>query len=193
MGLGICLLLTSGCLLVGNQRQASAAAQASQELLTELLTQMEMAPAETGETQPEPVDTEMTQKEIDGYSYIGYLSIPKLELELPVMSQWDYERLKIAPCWYSGSTKSDDLVLLAHNFYRHFGQLKKLEAGDLVSFTDMDGVSGCYAVVKTEILSPGEIEAMELGDWDLTLFTCTYGGRSRVTVRCKRSDNAMPN
>ena len=23
------------------------------------------------------------------------------------------------------------------------------------------------------------------GDWDLTLFTCTLGGKSRVVVRCK--------
>ena len=25
---------------------------------------------------------------------------------------------------------------------------------------------------------------MTSGDWDLTLFTCTYGGQERYTVRC---------
>ncbi len=31
------------------------------------------------------------------------------------------------------------------------------------------------------------VEEMENGDWDLTLFTCAWGGRSRVAVRCIRS------
>lgn len=25
---------------------------------------------------------------------------------------------------------------------------------------------------------------MKEGDWDLTLFTCTFGGQQRFTVRC---------
>ena len=29
-----------------------------------------------------------------------------------------------------------------------------------------------------------DVEAMESGDWALTLFTCTIGGKTRVTVRC---------
>ena len=27
---------------------------------------------------------------------------------------------------------------------------------------------------------------MEAGDWDLTLFTCTIGGQTRVTIRLER-------
>ncbi|MCD8222105.1 MAG: hypothetical protein LUD07_07965, partial [Clostridiales bacterium] len=34
---------------------------------------------------------------VDGYDYIGILTIPALGLELPVMADWDYTRLKIAP------------------------------------------------------------------------------------------------
>jgi sortase A len=30
---------------------------------------------------------------------------------------------------------------------------------------------------------------MESGDWDLTLFTCTTGGQSRITVRCVLKDS----
>jgi hypothetical protein len=28
------------------------------------------------------------------------------------------------------------------------------------------------------------------GEYDLTLFTCTYGGKSRVTVRCMEASEA---
>ena len=50
----------------------------------------------------------------------------------------------------------------------------------------MDGNVFSYEVTLLEILQPNEADEMESGDWDLTLFTCTVGGKSRVTVRCKR-------
>ena len=128
----------------------------------------------------------MTEVVIDGYAYIGYLSIPSLGLELPVMSEWDYTRLKIAPCRYAGSVKTDNLVIAAHNYRRHFGPIKKLAIGDEVYFTDVDGIVFCYEVVEMVTLSPTAVEEMSAGDYDLTLFTCTYGGQSRVTVRCDR-------
>ena len=70
-------------------------------------------------TLPDPYDPEMTVVEIDGYGYVGVLTIPTLELELPVMSEWDAARLKIAPCRYSGSTKTRDLVIAGHNYTTH--------------------------------------------------------------------------
>ena len=122
------------------------------------------------------------------YMYIGYLSIPALGLELPVMSEWDYNRLNIAPCRYSGSTKTDDLVIAAHNFAQHFGGLSGLTGGEQVIFVDMDNVVSTYTVVAVEILAPTAVEEMTNGEYDLSLYTCTYGGRSRVTVRCDRTE-----
>ena len=45
-----------------------------------------------------------------------------------------------------------------------------------------------YRVVVLDILSPDAIEEMTAGDFDLTLFTCTYGGQSRVTVYCNKEN-----
>lgn len=142
--------------------------------------------SETEYSYPNPYDTAMTEKMIDGYAYIGYLTLPKLGLELPVMSAWDYTRLRIAPCRYSGSVRSDDLVIMAHNYASHFGGLSSLSAGDTVYFTDMDGWRYQYLVTVLDVLSPTAVEEMTDGGYDLTLFTCTYGGKSRVTVRCER-------
>ena len=132
------------------------------------------------------VSTEMTEVEIDGYLYIGYVSIPSLGLELPVMSDWSYPQLKIAPCRYYGSTKTDDLVIAAHNYSQHFGNIKSLTPGDAVYFTDMDGVTTAYEVVEVDTLNPTAVEEMTSSGYSLTLFTCTYSGQSRVTVRCDR-------
>lgn len=141
---------------------------------------------ESAET-PEPFDPELTVVEIDGHGYIGYLSIPVLELDLPIMSEWDYEKLKIAPCRQFGSSKTDDLVIAAHNYKRHFGYLAELEAGDAVLFTDMDGTVNTYEVALVDTLNPTEVEAVQNSGYDLVLYTCTYGGKTRVTVFCNRS------
>lgn len=67
-----------------------------------------------------------------------------------------------------------------------FGKLKELRIGDRLSFTDADGNIFYYEVGETEILAPDATEEMTDSDWDLTLFTCTLGGKNRVTVRCFR-------
>jgi len=131
-------------------------------------------------------DMEMPTIEIDGHYYIGTLEIPVYGLKLPVMEEWSYPKLKISPCRYYGSAYRDDMIIAAHNFSSHFGQIKNLIAGDEVIFTDVDGNRFIYQVMNIEILGKYDGVKLEEGDWDLTLFTCTYGGRTRVTIRCAK-------
>ena len=134
----------------------------------------------------------MTVTDIDGWGYIGYLSIPSIGLDLPVMSEWSYAGLKIAPGRYSGSTYADNMVVCAHNYAKHFSPIKWLAEGAQVYFTDMDGMRWSYEVSYVENLQPTQIEKMtekteDSDNWDLTLFTCTTGGRARCAVRCVRT------
>lgn len=130
---------------------------------------------------------EMPVKNIDGADYIGVISIPAIDRELPVFSEWNYTNLKTAPCRYVGSAYLDNMVICAHNYDIHFGSLKYLSYGDTVTFTDMDGNVFNYKVIEVETLNPYAIEEMTAGEYDLTLFTCTVGGATRVTVRCERA------
>lgn len=185
MGLGTVLVLAALFLFLWNVREDSRAGLYAEDILPRIMSQIEDA----GDEGPKggTFDTAMTETEIDGYAYVGCLSIPALDLELPVMSEWDYARLKIAPCRYAGSTKTGDLVICAHNYSRHFGPIRNLTPGDTVYFVDMDGAVWQYAVETVDILAPTDVEEMTAGDYALTLFTCTYGGKSRVTVRCRRA------
>ena len=126
---------------------------------------------------------EMPVETINGIDFIGVLRIPALELELPIISEWNYPNLKTAPCRYSGSAYLNNLIICGHNYTSHFGTLKNLWEGDIATFTDMDGNVFTYKMVERETLNPTDIEEMESGNWDLTLFTCTVGGQSRVTIR----------
>ena len=101
------------------------------------------------------------------------------------MSDWDYNRLKISPCRYYGSTKTDNLVIAAHNYKYHFGYLGKLKPGDVVIFTDMESETRRYKVISVEILMPTDTQKVKDSGDDLILYTCTYGGAKRITVRCR--------
>lgn len=134
-------------------------------------------------------DMEMPTVEVDGHDYIGTLDIPSLQLSLPVMNDWSYPQLKISPCRYAGTAYQSGFVIAGHNYRRHFGLLSCLAAGDCVIFTDVDGNMFYYQVEEIQILEPAEIEDMITGDWDLSLFTCTLGGRTRLTVRCDKCES----
>ena len=189
MTAGVLLMAAAISLAVYNRYEENRAADASDKVLP-LLHQAIEANSHIDRPDTKPPDEtnsdRMTVVEIDGYGYIGYLSIPALELELPVLSEWDYTRLKIAPCLYYGSVKTDNMVIAAHNYPRHFGKLSQLKPGDTVRFTDMDGTVYTYQVGDVETLPPTATEEMMISDWELSLYTCTYGGGSRVTVRCER-------
>lgn len=192
--LGVLLLGTALGLTLRNLRQDRQAGDAA-AAVTAQLTRENAArkAARAAEAVPDYVrypGMEMPVTEVDGTAYIGVLTIPALDLALPVQSEWSYPALRRTPCRYSGSAYRDDLILLAHNYESHFGRLKSLSPGDAVLFTDADGNEFAYEVLELEMLRPTAVEDMTAGDWDLTLFTCTLGGQSRVTVRCLRTDRS---
>ncbi len=128
---------------------------------------------------------EMPIKQINGYDYIGYLRIKKLSLDLPIMNEWSYPLIRISPARFKGSIYENNMIILAHNYKAHFGYLYKLDRGDMVEFVDMDNNHFIYKVEEVEKINGDKMKELLSGDWDLTLFTCTLGGKSRVVVRCK--------
>ena len=193
---GLLLIAAALFLSAYNERESHEARDSAQQVIAQLCDAL---PTEAGEeeTEPEPesttvpeslpdVEREMPVQTINGRDYIGVLSIPSLGLELPVISQWDYPSLKIAPCRYSGSLYQNNLIICAHNYASHFGKLKQLRSGDTVLFTDMDEHVVTFQMVERETLDPTDEEGMKAGDCDLTLFTCTIDGQTRVTIRLER-------
>lgn len=180
MGAGLLLLMVSLLLTIYNFWDENRAAKS-------LLTVLQAFPViEKQEGNLPNGSREMSTVEIQGEEYIGMLQIPALELIAPVQSDWNDLALKESPCRYSGSVYGNDLVVAGHNYQAHFGSLQMLQAGDNVIFTDAQGNVFRYTVQTQEILDGSDVEGMKSGDWDLTLFTCTYSGRERIAVRCVR-------
>ena len=169
-----------------DRRAAAASGAAMEEILLDISNAKEMQEEETPDYFVAP-EMEMPKSSVGEYDYIGVLDIPALDMNLPVVGELSYSALKVAPCRYTGSAYQDDLIIAAHNYSGHFGKIKRLQAGDDVFFTDMDGNLFSYQMVSMEVLKDTAVKDMRSGGYDLTLFTCNLGGQTRCAVRCERS------
>ena len=199
--LGTALLLAALFLVLHNVAEDKKGGEQAELLLDELKQEIGEEP------EPETIQTaenydlyaeyeektvpEMETVELDGNTYIGYIAIPALEVELPVLSEWSYPNLKLSPCRYVGNLYAGDLILCAHNYSSHFGRIHELNSGDEIIFTDVKGKKYRYNVIGIEQHPGTAVEDIKFGnteEWDLSLFTCTLDGQSRVTVRAVREE-----
>jgi sortase A len=201
--LGILLILTAGGLCIYNIHADRTAFERSQEVMTKLRdiipetsATASTAPQPTSEDlfapyeEPSTAPVEMPAIEVNGCDYCGYITLPALGLELPVTSNWSMDELKSSPCRYSGTAEEHNLIIAAHNYNSHFGKIRSLTQGDEVYFTDINGCKYLYTVISSEVIDGKDIDQMLSGQteqWDLTLFTCTLDGKSRVTLRLSLS------
>ena len=178
---GLVLICSALSLLFYNSYQEQKAYKETENVLSAL----------EGETQnsTQADSSNETTVDVNGYDYIGVIEIPKIEIKLPVLSEWDYARLKIAPCRQFGSISTDDIVIAAHNYKKHFGSLSSLNIGDEIILTDTSKNTHEYSVARIEVLNPTDVEKVQNSGYDLVLYTCTYGGKTRVTLFCNRISN----
>lgn len=184
ISLGAVLILAALLLLLYNRSEDRRAGQEAESLLEDVRSSM------AANADPEP--QEEPAEEII-YDYAGVIVIPDLSLELPVIDQWSYARLKVAPCRQSGAAADGDLVIAAHNYKSHFGYLDRLEPGASVIFTDMEGTVYRYAVEEIRQLAPEDAEDVSSvfsSEYPLVLYTCTPGGKARVAVFCQWDETA---
>ena len=203
---GILLILAALALCGYNIMQDKRAGNESQKVMKELIKLIPepVADISTVEAPSNPADDLFSPYEeennstdmpapvnIGGRDYCGYVSIPSLGLELPVIDNWSYAALEISPCRFSGSAVGNDLIIAAHNYNSHFGCIDELEQGDEITFVDTGGTVHRYLVDDIRVLNGSDSEGMFNGkgsDWDITLFTCTLSGQARVAVRGSRID-----
>ena len=187
---GVILLAAAVGLTLWNVQTDLKAAQSRDTILLQLADVM---PEEDEPAADKPPATETPATEevlpsvpIDGRNYMGAIRFPSLDLELPVLAEYTLPALKIAPAVYSGTPEGNDLVICGHNYRSHFGPLNRLSLGDEVLMRTVDGAVYRYTVAATEVVSPLAVQDVTNGQWDLTLFTCTLGGKTRFVVRCDR-------
>ncbi|MCD8328168.1 MAG: sortase [Ruminococcus sp.] len=195
--LGKCFILVGAVLLIAalslvlfNKYQSDSAYDKAQSILSELQEKMPSETIDSTDSKAlEQIELEqgyVPTIEVDGNEYLGVIYIPSIDTELPVIKDWSNDNLDIAPCRYYGSVAENNLIIAAHNYATYFDKVENLVPGDIVIFVTADGIKYEYEVSTTELIGGGNPARMksDFDSWDLTLFTCTWSGRSRVTIRC---------
>lgn len=141
--------------------------------------------------------------DVSGSGVMGFITIPKIGIELPIYHSIRNEVLNIACGHLEGTSlpvggESTHCVLSAHRGLPHaklFTDLNKLELGDTFQITIMDQTL-TYQVDQIKIVRPNEVDDIQIvpGEDLCTLLTCTpYGINShRLLVRGTRIENAAP-
>lgn len=183
--IGVFLILISLTMTVYNKYEDLKAGKDANETLNiikdEITSQKNVV-----DTLPTDEVREMKTININGDEFIGTITIPSINLELPVLSKFSNSNLKKAPCRYYGNLFTNDLIICAHAYETFFANLNKLKQNDLIIFTDVDGNVYTYEVLEVEVLKETDVDKMVNNEFDLTLYTCTYDNTGRVTVRCNR-------
>lgn len=183
---GLLLILTAFSIVIFNVAVNNRALEVSEKVCIQLIKRepvMEFPVYKLNKDIPMPVMT------IDGKEYIGVLSIPALQVELPVLSECSNSLLKLSPCRFAGSIYRGDMVICAYNYASQFGRLHHLHYGDSVTFQDIDGNLFHFIVSEIEILSSGAVEDLTDGMYPLSLVTCDLSRSNRFTVRLQLLDD----
>lgn len=189
--LGLSMVIASLLLHTTQEKRDTMAGENAAILLQQLQLNRMSIPdsvAALQETVATPSTMVMAEKDYLGYSMIGTLRIVALGMELPVLSDWSYELLDVAPCRYSGSLPGKDLIIMGHNYKSHFTPLHHITLGTEVEFEDVNGVVTKFTVAQTEILHENHVDKL-YSEHPLILFTCTAGGQNRFVVRCVVENN----
>ena len=140
---------------------------------------------------------------VSGTGVMGYITIEKLGVELPLYHGTSDSVLNIACGHMEGTSlpiggKSTHSVLSAHRGLPHaklFTDLDKMEVGDVFTITILDRIM-TYQVDQIKVVNPNEIDEVHIidGEDHCTLLTCTPDGINshRLLVRGTRIENAAP-
>lgn len=187
---GLCMVISALLMHKTLERQDAMAGENSAILLQQLQLSKSCLPDQEA---PPPEKTmffkteTVPEKEYLGYSMIGTIRVADLGIELPVLRDWSYELLEVAPCRYSGSMPAENLIILGHNYKSHFTPLHRISEGTAVEFEDVNGVIHNFTVDQTEILYKRHLDRLE-SEHPLILVTCTSGGQNRLVVRCSAAE-----
>ena len=200
----ILVLVFSGWYIYSEIEKNSAEA-VSQDILNDLLI-------EDDTTSDEPLivamdDTELVEDQgaqiLNGtytdeygntYTYESILNIPSLGIEYPVLTETTDELLKISinKFWGGSPNSVGNYCIVGHNYKsgKMFGKLPQINNGDIVKLTDLSGNTVNYKVYNKYVVYPEDVSCTSQitnGLKEMTLITCTNGGKQRLIVKCREA------
>lgn len=176
--LGAMLLAAAiGLVLFSAQKRAS---------LTEVTAKMQALLSETTAGMPgEQAGEEMPRLEIGGKDYIGLLELPGQGVILPVAAEWETGSFRFCPARYSGTIYDGSLVIGGSHSKSCFAFISRLDAGEHIYFTDVQGVRYAFTVSKIAHRTLVDLDELQAAGSPLSLFA--KKGSTYFVVQCTPS------
>lgn len=138
------------------------------------------------------------QLEYKGYKVIGIVKIPKINIEYPILEIENIDpksaekpmKLSIIKYWGENVNDYGNLSIAGHNNKdgTMFGKTKKLQKGDIVELTDLNGQTIQYSIYDIFVTDPNDVNILLPKDEiirEVTLITCTNGNKERLILKAK--------
>lgn len=124
------------------------------------------------------------------FSVIGLIEIKAIKLNYPIISTYNDELLKIAPCRFYGPMPNEvgNLCIAGHNYnsYKFFSKLKDLSNGDIITIYDLTGNKINYTIYKSYETNYNDLTCTNQqtnGKKELTLITCNNIKNKRRVIK----------
>lgn len=126
------------------------------------------------------------------YTTDAILTIPKLDISYPVLSETSDELLKISlnKYWGNGPNQIGNYCIVGHNYAngKLFGKLSQMEIGDTATLQDMNGKTITYEAYDKYVVEPTDVSCtsqLTNGKREITLITCKNYGTQRLIIKCR--------
>lgn len=165
----------------------------SENALVVLLTQDTSDDGSVTDEQIKSVAATKTYTAPDGSTYeaIGYVRIPKIGVDYPILEKSTVDLLKVSICKFHGANPNEvgNLCIAGHNYRNNkfFSKVPTLEIGDIVEIEDLSKKTIQYEVYDIHTVDPSDksdTTQYTNGRKEVTLITCTNDSKQRYIVKC---------
>lgn len=127
------------------------------------------------------------------YSIEAQITIPRLGIDYPVISEWSEELLKVSVNKYWGPKPNEvgNYCIVGHNYKsgKMFGNLPAITDGDIIELKSfLTGETVKYEVYDRKVVNPSDTACTSQltgGRKELTLITCKEYGTQRLVVKAR--------
>lgn len=129
-----------------------------------------------------------------GYDIVGIIEIPKINIEYPIINQTSDEAMALSITKFWGNNVNDigNFTMAGHNYFdgTMFSNTNKLNIGDTIKMTDLDGKTIEYKVFDKYIIDPNDVKCVQSvkeNTREITLITCINGRNNRLVVKAREN------
>lgn len=182
--LGVALLLGTAGMLLSSSLLARQGSKDAAQILEKAQTLMPQAADRVPE---ERGNNKMASMEIDGVNVVGVLSFTGYGRTLPLAGDWDTTLVSSMPCRFTGSIYDTSLIIGAVDGETQLSFASRMEVGDEVVLTDMEGGRYTYQVEAIQHAKHATLEKLQAGDYALTIFVKDSNTSQYLLIRCQVS------